>query len=99
MSDDPVAVIYSASLSGALIFVPRAQMEFRAPSPDQADGPQALCVVRLGKCRFRPVRHLTLRYSLRNLRVGKAVCRPRPLNHRLGGRGQETALVDSSAFC
>jgi len=38
MSDDPVAVIYSASLSGALIFVPRAQMEFRAPSPDQADG-------------------------------------------------------------
>ncbi len=60
---------------------------------------KALCVARFRKCRFRPVRHLTLRYSLRNLRVGKAVFRPRPLNHRLGGRGRKTALVDSSVLC
>jgi hypothetical protein len=87
MSNDPVAVIYSASFSGALVFVPRAQMEFRAPSPDQLTASQASCVVRLRECRFRPVRQLTLRYSLRNLRVGKAVFRPRPLNHRLGDSG------------
>ena len=42
MSDDPVAVIYSASLNGALIFVPRAQMEIRAPSPDQVYGLEGL---------------------------------------------------------
>jgi hypothetical protein len=37
LSDDPVAVIYSASLSGIICYA-RAQMEVRAPSPDQVNG-------------------------------------------------------------
>ena len=46
MSDDPVAVIYSASLWG-IIFVPRAQMEVRAPSPNHTDGLEGLCVAQV----------------------------------------------------
>jgi hypothetical protein len=44
MSDDPVAVIYSASLIGALSLcvAPRAQMEIRTLSPNQKHGPEGL---------------------------------------------------------
>ena len=42
MSDDPVAVIYSASLNGGQSFPPGAQMEVRAPSPDQVHGLEGL---------------------------------------------------------
>ena len=76
MSDDPVAVIYSASLNGALIFVPRAQMEIRAPSPDQVHGLEGLVCGQVQKVPVPTGSPSALRYSLRNLRVGKAVFRP-----------------------
>jgi hypothetical protein len=46
MSDDPLAVIYSASLWG-IIVVPRAQMEVRAPSPNHSNGLESLCVAQV----------------------------------------------------
>ena len=80
------------------IFVPRAQMEIRAPSPDQVHGLEGLVCGQVQKVPVPTGSPSALRYSLHNLRVGKAVSARRPLNHRLGGRGRETALVDSSAL-
>ena len=99
MSDDPVAVIYSASLWGIIFCGPGPRWKFAHLRLIRFTASKALCVARFEKVPVRPVRHLTFRYSLRNLRVGKAVFRPRPLNHQLGGRGRKTALVDSSALC
>ncbi len=44
MSDDLIAVIYSAWLWGVILLWPRAKMEVRAPSPDHIDGLEGLCV-------------------------------------------------------
>src|SRR5208282_4341658 len=95
MSEDPVAVIYSASLSGRH-FVPRAQMEVRAPSPDQVHGLEGLVCGQVregaGSDRFAIMLSAT---ACAISGLVKPFSARRALNH-FGGRGRETALVDSS---